>query len=223
VDDLFRWLKKCLPKDNTCAGSLNEAKKIVFPLDLPHTKYHACFNDCIIYRNEHADETTCPVCEADRYKRGTNKAPRKVVWYFPLRHRLQRYFADPKEAKLMLWHADRKAAVLLDPKRVEEPVLMHPSDGGQWRALDEEYYKEFGRDPRNIRLGASTDGLNPFGNQSSNHSTWLVFVWMYNISPWLCLKKKYIHMSMLIQGPTQPGSDINLYLELLKEELDTAS
>jgi hypothetical protein len=39
--------------------------------------------------------------------------------------------------------------------------------------------------------------------------------------PWLCLKKKYIHMSMLIQGPTQPGSDINLYLELLKEELDT--
>jgi hypothetical protein len=30
--------------------------------------------------------------------------------------------------------------------------------------------------------------------------------------PWLCL---------LIQGLTQPGSDINLYLELLKEELDT--
>jgi hypothetical protein len=39
--------------------------------------------------------------------------------------------------------------------------------------------------------------------------------------PWLCLKKKYIHMSMLIQGPTQLGSDINLYLKLLKEELDT--
>ena len=35
------------------------------------------------------------------------------------------------------------------------------------------------------------------------------------------MKRKYIHMSMLIQGPTQPGSDINLYLELLKEELDT--
>jgi hypothetical protein len=26
---------------------------------------------------------------------------------------------------------------------------------------------------------------------------------------------------MLIPGPPQPGSDINLYLELLKEELDT--
>ena len=35
------------------------------------------------------------------------------------------------------------------------------------------------------------------------------------------MKRKYIHMSMLIQGPTQPGSDINQYFELLKEELDT--
>ena len=35
------------------------------------------------------------------------------------------------------------------------------------------------------------------------------------------MKRKYIHLSILIQGPTQPGSDINLYLQLLKEELDT--
>ena len=35
------------------------------------------------------------------------------------------------------------------------------------------------------------------------------------------MKRKYIHMSILIQGPIQPGNDINLYLQLLKEELDT--
>jgi hypothetical protein len=34
-------------------------------------------------------------------------------------------------------------------------MLTHPLDASQWRALDEEYYKEFRRDPRNIRLGAS--------------------------------------------------------------------
>ena len=39
--------------------------------------------------------------------------------------------------------------------------------------------------------------------------------------PWLCMKSKYIHMSMLIQGPKQPGNNINLYLGLLQEELDT--
>ena len=35
------------------------------------------------------------------------------------------------------------------------------------------------------------------------------------------MKRKYIHMSMLIQGPKQPGIDINMYLKLLKDELDT--
>ena len=30
------------------------------------------------------------------------------------------------------------------------------------------------------------------------------------------MKRKYIHMNMLIEGPKQPGNDINLYLGLLK-------
>ena len=35
------------------------------------------------------------------------------------------------------------------------------------------------------------------------------------------MKEKYIHMTMLIQGPRQPGNDINLYLGLLNEKLQT--
>jgi hypothetical protein len=35
------------------------------------------------------------------------------------------------------------------------------------------------------------------------------------------MKRKYIDMAMLIQGPKQPRNDINLYLQLLKEELET--
>src|SRR3954463_10846287 len=67
----------------------------------------------------------------------------------------------------------------------------------------------------------STDRLNPFGNQSSTHSTGPVFVWLYNLPTWLCTKQRYIHMSILIQGPKQPGVDMHLYLGLLKEELAT--
>ena len=99
-------------------------------------------------------------------------------------------------------------------------MLSHPRDGSQWQALNFEH-PEFGKDPRNIMLGASIDGVNPFGSQRSTHSTWPMFVWMYNLPPWLCMKRKYIHMSMLIEGPKQPGNDINLYLGLLKEEIDT--
>ena len=80
----------------------------------------------------------------------------------------------------MRWHAERKEAVLNDPERIENPVLTHPSDASQWKAFDDEY-EGFGKEPRNIRLGASTDRLNLFGNQSSTHSTWPVFVWIYNL------------------------------------------
>src|SRR3954468_3208736 len=95
-----------LPKGNTCPPSFNEATKIVRPLDLPHVRYHVRVNDCIIYRHEYAESTVCPKCGSSRYKK--KKAPQKMVWYFPIIPHLQRYFTDPKQAKLMRWHAERK-------------------------------------------------------------------------------------------------------------------
>ena len=124
---------------------------------------------------------------------------------------------DPKEAKLMQWHAER-AKPEEDPEKGY--TMTHPADAAQWEALDIAFPK-FGGDATNVRLGMSTDGLNPFGNQSSTHSTWPVFVWPYNLPPWLCTKQKYIHLSILIQGLKQPGVDMHLYLGLLKDELDT--
>lgn len=181
VDASLQYWQSKLPEGNSCPTSCDEAKKVVCPFDLPHEKYHVCINDCYIYRKEDADMITCPVCNAARYKKG-KKEPRKVVWYFPLIPRLQRYFADYKEAKLMRWHADRKNVVLKDPKRCEKAVLTHPSDASQWRALDG-VDASFAADPRNLKLGVSTDGVNPYSNQSSTHSTWPVFVWIYNLPP----------------------------------------
>ena len=65
----------------------------------------------------------------------------------------------------------------------------------------------------------SADGINPFGEQSSNHSTWPVTLCLYNLPPWLCMKRKFIMMTVLIQGPKQPGNDIDVYLRPLVEEL----
>lgn len=114
----------------------------------------------------------------------------------------------------MRWHAERKK-----PDDGDDLRLRHLVDGSQWRAFNTVYgfAKE---DPRNIVLGASTDGMNLFGNQNTNHNTWTVFVWMYNLPPWKCMKTKYIHMCMLVQGLKQPGNSINLYMVLLQEELD---
>src|SRR3954470_20981106 len=220
-DDNMGFWHDRLSMGNTCPTSIAEAKKVLCPLDLPHVKYHVCINDCMIYRGEDEDKTTCPVCGVSRYKRG-KIVPRKVVWYFPITSRLQRYFVDPEEAKLMTWHADRNKLKEDDPNPDPEKVdmLRHPSDGSQWTALDLEY-PDFGKEPMNLRLGFSADGVNLFNGQSSTHSTWPVWVCMYNLPPWKCMKKKYITMCMLVQGPKQSGTDLNLYLQLVKEELQT--
>jgi hypothetical protein len=81
-------------------------------------------------------------------------------------------------------------------------MLRHPTDSPQWRnvnrlmSLDDG--DSFGKDPRNVRFALSTDGMNSFGNFSTNHSTWPVNLGIYNISPWLCMKRKYIMLALLI-------------------------
>jgi hypothetical protein len=97
-------------------------------------------------------------------------------------------------------------------------MLRHPADGSQWRSINKEFSK-FAEDARNLRFALSMDGMNPFGEQSSSHSTWLVTLCIYNLPPWLCMKRKFIMMPVLIQGPKQPGNNIDMYLRPLVEEL----
>ena len=61
--------------------------------------------------------------------------------------------------------------------------------------------------------------MNPFGEMSSGHSTWPVTLCMYNLPPWLCMKRKFIMMPVLILGTKQPGNDIDVYLRPLVKEL----
>jgi hypothetical protein len=62
VNASLKYWQDCLPDGNTCPSSLDEAKKVMCPLDLPHEKYHACINDCYIYQKEEdSNKTTCPV------------------------------------------------------------------------------------------------------------------------------------------------------------------
>ena len=96
--------------------------------------------------------------------------------------------------------------------------MRHPADGSQWRNVDRQF-PDFDSDPRNIRFGLSTVGMNPFSEWGSSHSTWLVTLCMFNLPSWLCMKRKYILMPALIQGPKQPGNDIDVYLRPLVDEL----
>jgi len=135
--------------------------------------------------------------------------PAKVMWYFSLIPRLKRLFMNKTNAKLMRWHKE---------ERKQDNMLRHPADGSQWRKVDRTF-PTFANEARNIRFGLSTDGMNPFGEQSSGHSTWPVTLCIYNLPPWLCMKRKFIMMPVLIPSPKQPGNDIDVYLKPLIEDL----
>jgi hypothetical protein len=68
-----------------------------------------------------------------------------------------------------------------------EGMMQHPADAAQWGDINAQY-SQFSDDCRNIRFAMSTNGVNPFGNQSSTHSTWPVVLSIYNLPPWLCKK-----------------------------------
>ena len=221
-EKLLKILKKKLPKDNELPDSTYAAKKVVCPLGLEVQKIHACPNDCILYRGAYKDLNACPVCGALRYKIRRDdpgdvdgepprkRVPAKVMWYAPIIPRLKRLFRNEEHAKLMRWHSE---------DRKKDGKLRAPADGSQWRKIERKYWEEFAGDPRNVWFALSADGINPFGEQSSNHSTWPVTLCMYNLPPWMCMKRKFIMMPVLIQGPKQPGNDIDVYLRPLVEEL----
>ncbi|KAK7279834.1 hypothetical protein RJT34_24892 [Clitoria ternatea] len=210
--------QEILPEGNTLPNRTYEAKKVICPMGMDYKKIHACPNDCILYRKEYEKLHECPVCGESRYKVkngesgddvSTKNPPTKVLWYLPIIPRFKRLFANKNDAKSLRWHAEERK---LDGK------LRHPADSLQWKKIDQ-LFPTFGKEPRNLRLGLATDGMNPYSSLSSIHSPWPVLLVVYNLSPQLCMKRKYIMLSMMISGPKQPGNDIDVYLRPLIEDL----
>jgi hypothetical protein len=61
--------------------------------------------------------------------------------------------------------------------------------------------------------------MNPFGDLSSPHSTWPVILTIYNLPPYLCQKRMYLLLTMIIFGSRQPCNDIDVFLEPLMEDM----
>ena len=97
--------------------------------------------------------------------------------------------------------------------------MRHPIDGHDWRTINTMFYKDIGREVRHLWFALSTDGMNHFDQVRSNHSTWPVMLCIYNLPPWLYMKRSYLQMPLLIQGPRQPGNDIDVFLEPVIDEL----
>jgi hypothetical protein len=104
-------------------------------------------------------------------------------------------------------------------KRKTDGKIRHPVDGRQWKYFDLNHQEDFSNDPRNIRFGLSTDGMNPFREMRNPYSTWSIIMCIFNLPPWLCHKRKYLLLTTLTSGPKQAGIGIDVFLERLMEEM----
>ncbi|XP_022039410.1 uncharacterized protein LOC110942026 [Helianthus annuus] len=210
--ELLVLLKKMLPEGNEMVNNTYEAKKTMKAMGSGYTRIHVCINDCILYRKEYKDLVVCPTCGKSRWKVDENtkimyeNIPAKVMWYFPIIPRLKRLFQAKSIAKDLLWHATSSK---------KPGVLRHPSDSPAWQAIDNQF-PEIADDPRNLRLGISTDGVD-VNRGNRNHSVWPVLAVIYNLPPWLCMKRRFIMLSVLISGT--PGNDIDVFLDPLIDDL----
>ena len=162
---LLEALQDMFPDGNDIPKSAYYAKKLINPLGLEYIKIDACPNDCVLYRKEYQNLDACPMCGESRYKavEGEPSAkklpPAKVMWYLPIIPRFRRLFSVQKDAKNLVWH---------DEERKKDGKIRHVADSKQWENINKEF-PVFGVEARNLRLGLSTDGMNPYGTLSTQH------------------------------------------------------
>ncbi len=134
----------------------------------------------------------------------------KVVQHFPLVPRLLHMYQAARTSELMTWHSQNRS---MDGK------VRHVLDSRAWEHIDATF-PDFANEPRNVRLGLATDGMNPFGEKSNTWSTWHVLVLNYNLPPWLVTKKFFLLLSLIIPSPDSvKSSNFDVYMAPVLEEL----
>ncbi|XP_042410119.1 uncharacterized protein LOC121999513 [Zingiber officinale] len=216
-DILLDLLREAFPNAmDDLPKSYYEAEKLMKQIGLGYEKIDACPNDCTLYWRSDKERIQCETCSEPRWETSENdstgdkrKISRKVLWYFPIKPRLQRLFMSSKTASHMRWHSE---------SRTKDGYMRHPADSPAWQTFDHKHSK-FAKDPRNIKLGLASDGFNPFKNMSVAHSTWPVILMPYNLPPWMCMKQPYFMLSLLIPGLFAPENNIDVYLQPLIADL----
>ncbi|KAJ8755630.1 hypothetical protein K2173_022225 [Erythroxylum novogranatense] len=189
-------------------------KKLIRALGLPVEKIDCCRIRCMLYWGDDMNLEQCKFCGQDRFKprkRSTKQklVPWKRMYYFPVTPRLQRLYASNVTASHMRWHAEHKQ---------EDGVMTYPSDALAWKHFNDTHV-EFSVDSRNVRLGLSTDGFQPFGQSGQQYSSWPIIITPYNLPPWMCLKEAYMFLTVIVPGPTNPKQKIDVFLQPLISEL----
>ncbi|CAA7043670.1 unnamed protein product [Microthlaspi erraticum] len=213
LDAICEAFTDYLPANNRAPKSYYEMKKLTRSLGLPMHKIDVCQDNCMLFWKGDDKLLKCRFCGKDRYKPkpggGGKKVPYQRMFYMPIGDRLKRLYQSERTASHMRWHAEH-----LSP----EVEMHHPSDGEAWKHFNK-VYPQFAVEHRNVYLALSTDGFNPGGMHSRDHSVWPVIVTPYNLTPDMCMKKENLFLSILVPGPKHPKKSLDIFLQPLIDEL----
>jgi hypothetical protein len=208
-DKIIEWARSILPEGNKLKENFYAAKSKMKPLGLGYQKIDMCPNFCMLYYLENVKMTECMTCGHSRYKprtgRGKTLVAYKKLRYFPITSKLKRLFMSPSTTEHMTWHQSHDAV---------DGVMVHPSD----RHFNS-VHPHFSAELRNVHLGLCTDIFNPFGSFAAPYSCWPVILTVYNLPPGMCMRPKFMFLSIVIPGPSNPGRNIDVCLHPLIDEL----
>jgi hypothetical protein len=106
--------------------------------------------------------------------------------------------------------------------RPEVGIMRSPIDNPAWKHVDTMVDERFASDIWNLRFGLSLDGIIPFPQSNSTHSTWPILMVIYNLPPFLVTKNFFIQLTILISGKESPSSEnVDVFIQPLVDELQT--
>ncbi|RID40529.1 hypothetical protein BRARA_J00566 [Brassica rapa] len=154
-DQLLSMVHDMLPNGNVLPTPTSEIKKFLKIFSFGYDVIHACKNDCILYWKEYEEMSSCPRCGASRWEvdkhsgETKNGIPAKILRSDMMSKNLQRHFCNASG----------------------DGTMRHPVDSLTWAQVNARW-PLFAAEPRNLRLGISTDRMNLFSIPNTKYRTW---------------------------------------------------
>ena len=96
--------------------------------------------------------------------------------------------------------------------------MAHPFDGEAWKHFNN-MHPHFSVESRKVHLGLCIDRFNPFGSFVTPYSCWSVILTIYNLPPGMCIRLKFMFLSIVMLDPSSSGRNIDVCLWPLIDEL----
>ena len=121
-------------------------------------------------------------------------------------------------ARQMTWHKTGKRTQIDADGKL---MMVHTSDGEAWKRFDA-LHDDKAADLRHPQDAIIMDGFSVFGLTATQYSCWPVFVIPLNIHPGQIMQRNNIFVTLIIPRPNYPWKNMNVYMHLLKDELQEA-